>query len=488
MRLLLTITCSLLAIHAVLSQEFINLDFQELCDSSQTGLCHWDLSWGPEGSVQPESNGDTHMLLLEGDGASAVRFVEQAVSIAESADLHVLSISSLVKSQEIIGRGAGLNIGLYDSEGNMVGYKDMGAYYSIAWITGTNTWDRRSISIVCPRETRLIKVGMILYGQGKAWFSDFQAELIPLKGRNPSALATRYVSAACDTIKMHSLVRDSIDIGQLRQTALQVAGPAIKTADCYLAIEYLLGSLITYGDDHSFFMTPEEVKNWETEGSRVSEIQYPTGKLIDDCGYILVPPFHGGNQEVIVEYADSLQRIIERLDKSNIKGWIVDLRENTGGNMEPMIAGLGPLFSSEKLGSLVDINGNAEAWYYSGGRYYFDGYEGWRVTQHYEVKERLPIAILTSDQTGSSGEIVAISFIGNERTRSFGTPTWGLTTGNGEFTLEDGAHIRLASTVMADRNDIQYTSSIAPDVLIQDDPNTTAEEIMEIATRWIRNQ
>ena len=191
---------------------------------------------------------------------------------------------------------------------------------------------------------------------------------------------------------------------------------------------------------------------------------------------------------MIVEYADSLQRIIEKLDKSNIKGWIIDLRENTGGNMEPMIAGLGPLFSSEKLGSLVDINGNAEAWYYSDGRYYFDGYDGWSVSKRYDVNKRLPIAVLTSDQTGSSGEIVAISFIGNELTRSFGTPTWGLTTGNGEFALEDGAQIRLASTIMADRHDHQYTSSITPDDLIQDDPATTTDETMEMAMHWIRNQ
>ncbi len=360
----------------------------------------------------------------------------------------------------------------------------MGGFYSIDWIKGTNDWKKYTISIVVPTETTKIKIGMSLYGMGHVWFSDFDAKLTSLNSRTPSKLAIKYITDACDIIAKNSLVKDSINITSLTETALKIAGPAKNYSDCFLAINFLLESLRPFGDHHSFFMSANEVKNWESEGSQVSEIQFPSYKVLDNIGYILVPPFHGGNPIQMKAYADSMQLALEDLYNAQIKGWIIDLRQNTGGNMEPMIAGLGPLFSSEKLGSLIDVNGNSESWYYKDGKYFGDGYEGWTVSKTIELSS-LPVAVLTSNQTGSSGEIVTISFIGNSNTKSFGQPTWGLTTGNGSFVLKDGSQIFLASTVMSDRNGKEYTARIAPDYVIDDDPTTEKDEVIDTAKEWI---
>ena len=153
--------------------------------------------------------------------------------------------------------------------------------------------------------------------------------------------------------------------------------------------------------------------------------------------------------------------------------------------MEPMIAGLGPLFSSEKLGALIDVNGISNSWYYKDGRYYGDDYKGWTVLKPFKPSSDLPIAVLIGNQTGSSGEIVTISFIGNSNTKSFGQPTWGLTTGNGSFELKDGSQIFLASTVMSDRNGKLYTSSITPDYMIEDFLTTENDEVIDAAKTWI---
>jgi C-terminal processing protease CtpA/Prc len=281
---------------------------------------------------------------------------------------------------------------------------------------------------------------------------------------------------------MHSLLRDSINISKLKYLALEIAGNAKIYSDCYLAIDFLLGSLRPYGDEHSFFMSPEEVKNWKNEGSQVSKIRFSTAKIMDGCGYILVPPFHGGNPKQMLAFADSLQKQIQFLSNAGIKGWILDLQENTGGNMEPMIAGLGPLFSSEKLGSLIDVNKQPDSWYYKNGKYYGDDYRGWNVTHPVHFDSKLPIALLTNNQTGSSGEAVVVSFIGNANTKRFGQSTWGLTTGNGSFDLEDGSKIFLASTIMSDRNGKEYTGSIPPDV---DLTGKTQEEVIQAAVKWI---
>ncbi len=479
--LLLLTTSNIFLLHG---QAFHNLDFEQSCDSSKTGLCYWDLSWGGKGACVPESFGKNKCLLITGRVDGAVGFVEQSLTLNKYSGLQIIQLSVKISSDSVQGRGAGMNLGIYDINNNLLLNKDMG-YASLSWVKGTTSWKEYTFSAVCPKGTAKIKIGAILYGKGKAHFDDFKVLLSPIEGRKPSAIAVKYISAASDTIAKHSLVKDSININALKSVALQIAGQAKNYSDCYTAVEYLINSLRNYGDYHSFLMKRDEVINWKNDTSASANIVYPQSKIIDGCGYISVPHFPGGNAKLMLGYADTIQAEIKKLDKSGIKGWIIDLRENTGGNMEPMIAGLGPLFSSDKLGSLIDINNKPDSWYYKDGRYFGDGYEGWSVSNPVILTSKLPIAVLTSNQTGSSGEILAISFIGNANTKSFGQPTWGLTTGNGSFDLMDGARMMLASTIMADRNGKLYHGRIDPNEMIEQSSDNKDDMGIKTAINWI---
>lgn len=482
---LLFLLSAILIAFSGLCQSFQNLDFTQRCDTSKTGLCGWDLSWGVRGSVRYDWMEKRNCLLLSGRFERDVAFAEQSSQFIPLKEVSLITVTAFIKSDSVVGKGAGLNIGVYNSEGQLIATKDMGGFYSVNWVKGSGSWKRYSISLVTPVGASKIKVGAILFGKGKAWFSGYKVEMALLNHRRPSKLAVEYIGAACDSIALHSLLRDSIDIASMRKTALQIAGPAKKYSDCYTAVSYLLESLRPLGDEHSFFMSKAEVDNWKEEGSQVSKIQFCSARIIDDCGYVLVPPFHGGNPKQMLAYADSLQRALEKNYSAGIKGWIIDLRENTGGNMEPMIAGLGPLFSAEKLGALIDVRGQASYWCYKNGGYGWDGEISWSVTRAFVVPKKLPIAILTSAQTGSSGEIVAISFRGNENTRSFGQPTWGLTTGNGSFELKDGSKIFLASTVMSDRNGHPFHKAVEPDIFIEANATSGKDEVLAAALQWI---
>ena len=470
------------------TQNYRNLNFEQACDTSKTGLCYWDLSWGEKGSVSQDNVNGEKCLLLQAQKDNSVSWAEQTGYVNFSKGQQIITVSALVSSENIEGKGTGFNINLYDKDGNLLAFRDMGGIYSIDWIRGTRAWKEYAVSIVCPLETTKINIGAILYGKGYARFKNYKVKFSSIENRKPSKLAIEYISAACDTLKLHSLVHDSLNIAELRKTALKIAGPAKKYSDCYLAIEYLIESLRQYGDYHSFFMKADALINWQTNGSEVKKIRYPVYRVINDCGYIQVPGFHGGNQKSILAFADSMQYAIKTLASSNIKGWIIDLRLNDGGNQAPMIAGLGPLFSSEKLGSLFDINDHPESWYYKDGRYWMDGDTGWLVSNPTTLKTRLPIAVLTSNQVGSSGEIVTISFISNANTRSFGQPTMGLTTGNGNFDLKDGSRMFIASTIMADRNGKKYTGSIVPDVQIDKMIVDKVDMHLSAAIDWIKSQ
>ena len=156
--------------------------------------------------------------------------------------------------------------------------------------------------------------------------------------------------------------------------------------------------------------------------------------------------------------------------------------------MEPMITGLGPLLSGDRYGYLVNINGGKESWYYKNGTYYGDDKPGITASNPVTLTSQKPIAVLYSEQTGSSGEIVIISFIGNPKTKSFGQPSYGLTTGNGNFDLKDGSRMMIASTMMADRNGRIYHGRILPDQVVDQNPSWKVDSALRVALDWISSK
>jgi Peptidase family S41 len=462
-------------------QAFYNLNFQQLCDSSETGLCHWGRSWGGSDCCFTRSIEHNQVLAIAGKLATSVGFVEQSSMIQGVRGLQIVQVSAKISSEKVEGKGAGLNVSVYDAAANLLFTKDMG-YASVRWLQGTHGWKEYSISAICPEGSARIKIGAILYGKGEARFDDYKVSLLPIASRKPSSLATEYITAACETIAVHSLQRDSINILAFKESALAIAGPASDYSECHLAVEYILESL---GDHHSFFMTPSEVAAWQNDTTTNANLHFAESRIVNECGYVSVPPFNGGNPNLMAAYSDTLQACLKRLDDAKVKGWIIDLRENTGGNMAPMITGLGPLFDSEKLGSLIDINNHIESWFYTEGKYKWENEIVMNVSNPVGLGTQRPIAVLIGSHTGSSGEAVLISFIGNKKTRSFGQPTWGLTSGNGSFDLRDGARMMLASTIMSDRAGKRYRGPIEPDQKIESDGNSFDDPVLSAAVRWI---
>lgn len=72
-------------------------------------------------------------------------------------------------------------------------------------------------------------------------------------------------------------------------------------------------------------------------------------------------------------FATDLQRVIASLEASKPCGWVIDLRANGGGNMWPMLAGIGPLVGAGRLGSFKDPDGRGGSWSYENGEAKSDG-------------------------------------------------------------------------------------------------------------------
>ena len=292
-----------------------------------------------------------------------------------------------------------------------------------------------------------------------------------------SVVAREYLTAALDVMEKNALDRDRIDWPTLRHDTFEKAAGAQVPADTYDAIRFAVRSL---GDGHSNLMTVGAA----TERTLSAQSPPPSGALLaPGFAHIVVPQFLSFDRTTVSGYATALQGIVKDLDQQNPCGWIIDLRQNTGGNMWAMLAGLGPLFDAGPLGSFADRKNHGPAWSYRDGGIWSGTNKNTGVTDPpYELRAKQPpIAVLIGPATASSGEAVAIAFHGNTNTRTFGQPTRGLTTANAPFRLSDGAMLNLTQAFEADRSGRLYENGVKPDEEA-DAPNTT---IPGAAREWL---
>jgi len=275
----------------------------------------------------------------------------------------------------------------------------------------------------------------------------------------PSALAAQYLGEIMDLMQARSLHRYRIDWAKFRTDVLAAAAGAQSVRDTYPAIMVALRAL---GDDHSIYQSPGGAIMWA--GTRICFAPAPARPTLPaGVGYVAVGAFSGGGGAATT-FATGIQDAIRAADDSTITGWVVDLRGNGGGNMWPMLAGVGPVLGEGVAGHFIAADGLETAWIYQGGTSIIGGTPVVRVEQPYQLRRTAPrVAVLIDLAVGSSGEATAIAFKGRPDTRFFGMPTCGLSTANQGFPLSDGAVLNLTTAVMADRHKRAFGGMVEPD-------------------------
>ena len=301
--------------------------------------------------------------------------------------------------------------------------------------------------------------------------------------------ARAYLTAALDIMQQHSVNRKTIDWSTLRQQAFARANGAETPADTYSAIRM---ALLALGDQHSSFIDPQVASQLKTEES-TSNVEPDARLLSQSIGYLELLPFEGTNLAAMQRYVQTVQDAIRRIDQAGTCGWVVDLRINSGGNMSPRIAAVGPILGDGIALSFVGPDGFKQMWGYSNGYTQIDGSPTFvGTTNAYHLKHPMPpVAVLTGLATASAGEAIAIAFRGRPHTRSFGQPTYGLSTSNDAFSLSDGALLLLTVAVDADRTGKTYGGAIAPDEFVPGQIwqiGTPADRVLQVATAWLHEQ
>ncbi len=240
-------------------------------------------------------------------------------------------------------------------------------------------------------------------------------------------------------------------------------------------------------DSHSFFMNSETTNNWSSSADDPeSSMIFTSGRILDSTiAYLSVPHVASGDSAMLVKFADSLQNLIEDLDHPKLEGWVVDLRNNGGGNCWPMLAGIGPILG-EGISGYFGLDTSFQAWIYEDGQASMDELVMTKVSRkpYLPFKQDPKVAVLVSDQTGSSGEILALAFKNRDDSLLFGSKTARYTTTNSTFKMSDGSQIFLATSYYYDRKKNPYPDGVAPDILITS--TSEGDPALDTATEWLK--
>ena len=268
-------------------------------------------------------------------------------------------------------------------------------------------------------------------------------------------LAQSYLEEALAIIRAESVRRDLDWDDICRDARERVSGDA-DLAACHAAIEELLAKV----DRHSRLRLPSRADDRAYPTVR----EHPTVRRAGSIGILTLPSL-----AVVGPAANEYATIAHRAlaFASDVEGWVVDLRANSGGNMWPMLVAAGPVLGDGIAGAFVSPEGRRNEWGYAHGSAFLAGKPTVvGVDDPARMPQARPVAVLTSGATKSSGEAMAIAFRGRPATRSFGAPTNGTPTANQLFRLSDGAVLVLTVSFMSDRTGRVYDEPIAPDVAL----------------------
>ncbi|TCC90152.1 hypothetical protein EZ428_12760 [Pedobacter frigiditerrae] len=269
-----------------------------------------------------------------------------------------------------------------------------------------------------------------------------------------------------DKAKKHSLYRKNVDWDILHQ---QVFGSAIQTrADLEKKVALIFETL---GDKHATLLYHGKRVVYSKPAS--SFVPRPALKIAPDYAsngfstklleagyaYIALRSPVKSDTRSLQSYQDQLCA----LNLKNIKGIIVDLRLNEGGSIFP-IAAFGQLYGGERIGYNSTHDGLSGAWKVKAGKFYQNNSLVSAVKSQCKGNDQIKIAVLISQITASSGEIIATTFKGRANTIFIGEKTYGLPTLNIEFNLGNGYYLGIAASFIADRNGKVYPNYLSPDL------------------------
>jgi C-terminal processing protease CtpA/Prc len=302
----------------------------------------------------------------------------------------------------------------------------------------------------------------------------------------------------------HHAFQQKIDWAVFRKKAMDdLASVDTRTVEDVFGI--IDRALMRLGDGHSLLLHPEYVrtmhangvntvtwahqkKNFRPQKNSLNPLsivsRMPEAHRIGGILHVIVPDFHLNELSDKAAYQNKLRDTLLRAAGEDMRGVIVDLRPNGGGSMCPMLYGLSPLLGTETLGYFARPKSETP-WNVNYGATP-DEIIAERDRSNFPLTD-IPVAILSGTKTCSSGEAIFLAFRGRPHTQSFGTNTFGNSSGNSSFVVGDNITLALCTSVTLDRNRHGSGNGVKGFDGGPIDPDNLTNEPLEDAVRWLES-
>ncbi len=305
--------------------------------------------------------------------------------------------------------------------------------------------------------------------------------------KNTDGLYIDIVIKALEIAQRESFKSNELNWHSLKNDVIKRYAASNDKKDAYAAIELLIKSI---NDNHSFLSV-----NGVRFGSEVQPLSNNVEHLTikssldnENIAYIHIPRTVRNDVAGMDEYAKNLYTEIAYYSNINVSAFILDFRYNSGGQLWPMLAGLSALINSKHAGTAIFPDGPRWQWWAHGGEAGTRG-KNFKNVNHsikrispVDFDNELPIAILISGLTGSSGEASVISFLGNKNTCLIGQRSRAQATINQPFKLDDTTRFFIARGYFGNNKGDIYQAGISPNISVHKDNDSN---ILKIARSWL---
>ena len=270
-----------------------------------------------------------------------------------------------------------------------------------------------------------------------------------------------------------SMYRQRVEWTATRADVQRIADTAATIAALAPALRHLLRAL---GDEHArVFYGGRPIAYWYGDpkphlagfsAELNNRIQNATAfpfraSLIGrNVGYVRIVGLPMGDNTAM---SRQIEDAVCRLGREGATRWIVDLRYNGGGNLNPMAEGIAAIIGDGPVGGWKGVTRAEDGvWSITKGDFVNAGY-----SVHLPNACRMPagrrVAVLTSVYTASSGEALAVMFKGRPNTRFFGGKTLGMITVTDWTVIDDSTAMSIAVGHYTDRAGRVYDQFVEVD-------------------------
>lgn len=303
-------------------------------------------------------------------------------------------------------------------------------------------------------------IGVALVG-----LATFTAQALRANPKLAPAQIEATMLQAQQLMQQHALHGAAVDWEPVLRHARQTAQRTQRLADLEEALQGMVWPL-QQRDSHSQYIPVAAARRLQSAAPK-DAAEAVLLRLADVASFpvLRMPEFGSSNAQRSQTAAAAGARLLAELLAAKPCGLVLDLRDNMGGNMYPMLEAVAALLPPKDIGYFQDRDGVQTPW---------------PLPTRTAPPADVAVAVLIGPHTASSGEFVAIGLRSLPRTRSFGRPSFGVATGVQPVVLAHGGVLAITSAVALDHRGLPVHGPLAPDV-DSDDP-------LRDATAWLHSQ